>query len=117
MLGMAPFALIGCAEESPPITTTTTTTTQEVTTGVPTTGVVTREVVVPQAPPVVRVEAQTVTPGPGYIWTPGYWRWSGRDYVWVSGSWARPPRTSAVWFRGHSCGRAAGWVAVPCHWR
>jgi hypothetical protein len=93
MLALAPFALIGCADETPPpvTTTTTTTTTQEVTTGVPTSGVVTREVVVPQAPPTVRIEAQTVAPGPGYISTPGCWRWSGRDYVWVSGSWVRLP--------------------------
>src|SRR5205823_1604597 len=102
MLALAPFALIGCADETPPVTTTTTTTTtQEVTTGAPTRAVVTREVVVPQAPPSVRIEAQTVAPGPGYIWTPGYWRWSGRDYVWTSGSWVRPPRTTAVWVPGH----------------
>jgi len=37
----------------------------------------------------VRVEAQTVAPGPGYIWTPGYWRWNGATCVWVSGAWVR----------------------------
>ena len=118
MLVLAPFGLIGCAEESPPVTTTTTTTTtQEVTTGVPATGVVTREVVVPQAPPSVRIEAQTIAPGTGYIWTPGYWRWTGREYVWVSGAWVRPPRTTAVWVPGHWVSRGAGWVWVPGHWR
>ncbi len=71
MLALVPFAMIGCADETPPVVTTTTTTTQEVTTGAPTGAVVTREVVVPQAPPSVRIEAQTVAPGPGYIWTPG----------------------------------------------
>lgn len=90
MLALAPFALIGCADETPPpvTTTTTTTTTQEVTTGVPTSGVVTREVVVPQAPPTIRIEAQTVAPGPGYSWTPGCWRWSGRRLcvgIWLLG--------------------------------
>src|SRR2546421_10046845 len=89
-----PFALIGCAEE-PPVTTTTTTTTQEVATGGPATGGVTREVIVPQAPPVVRVEAQAVAPGPGYIWTPGYWRWHAASYGWGFGAAARPPRTTA----------------------
>jgi hypothetical protein len=63
VLALAPFALIGCADETPPVTTTTTT--QEVTTGAPTGAVVTRQVVVPQAPPSVRIEAQTVAPGPG----------------------------------------------------
>src|SRR5207237_2953627 len=117
MLALVPFAMIGCADETPPVTTTTTTTTQEVTTGVPSSAVVTREVVVPQAPPSVRIEEQTVAPGPGYIWTQGYWRWSGRDYVWVSGAWVRPPRTTAVWVSGHWVSRGAGWVWVPGHWR
>src|SRR2546430_10189834 len=78
MLALAPFALIGCADEPAVVSTTTTTTTPEGTTGAPGGPVVTREVVVPQAPPTGRIEAQTVAPGPGYIWTPGYWRWSGR---------------------------------------
>ena len=118
MLTLVPFALLGCAEEGPPpVMTTTTTTTQEVTTGVPTGPVVTREVVVPQAPPTVRVEAQTVAPGAGYIWQPGYWRWNGATYVWVSGGWVRPPRTTAVWVPGHWVNRGAGWVWIPGHWR
>ena len=118
MLALAPFALLGCAEEGPPpVTTTTTTTTQEVTTGVPTGPVVTREVVVPQAPPTVRVEAQTVAPGHGYIWTPGYWRWNGTTYVWVSGAWVRPPRTTAVWVPGHWVRRGGGRVYIAGHWR
>jgi hypothetical protein len=117
ILALASFALIGCADE-PPVTTTTTVT-REVTTTGPTvaTEPVGSDVYVAQAPPVVRVEAQTVAPGPGYIWTPGYWRWSGAGYVWVSGSWARPPRVSAVWVRGHWMHRARGWVWVPGHWR
>src|SRR6266446_4397616 len=61
MLALVPFAMIGCADETPPVvTTTTTTTTQEVTTGAPTGAVVTREVVVPQSPPSVRIEARTI---------------------------------------------------------
>jgi hypothetical protein len=118
MLALAPVALIGCADETPPpVATTTTTTTQEVTTGAPTGAVVTREIVVPQAPPTIRIEAQSNAPGPGYIWTPGYWPWNGATYVWVSGSWVRPPRTTAVWVPGHWVSRGAGWVWVPGHWR
>src|SRR5262249_13275820 len=118
ILALAPFALLGCAEEAPPpVTTTTTTTTQEVTTGVPTGPVVTREVVVPQAPPTVRVEAQTVAPGPEYVWVRGYWQWTGTRYAWVSGHWVSRPRTTAVWVQGHWVSRGAGWVWVPGHWR
>lgn len=25
----------------------------------------------------------------GYVWAPGYWRWSGNHYVWVRGKWMR----------------------------
>ena len=117
MLAVTPFALVGCADE-PPVTTTTTVTREVTTTGPAiATEPVASDVYVEQAPPVVRVETQTVAPGPGYIWTPGYWRWSGTGYVWVSGSWARPPRVAAVWVRGHWVHRPRGWVWMPGHWR
>jgi hypothetical protein len=90
LLILVPLALVGCAEE--PTTVTTTTTTQEVTTTGPG-----REVLVTRPPPLVRVETQTVAPGPGYAWTTGYWRWTGTDYVWVPGSWVVRPRAAAVW--------------------
>ncbi|HZR77678.1 MAG TPA: hypothetical protein VFA58_00625 [Chthoniobacterales bacterium] len=116
MLALAPFALIGCADEPVPVTTTTVT--REVTTTGPVaTEPVGSDVYVTQAPPAVRVEAQTVAPGPGYTWTPGYWRWNGATYMWVSGSWSRPPRTAAVWVPGHWVHRPRGWVWVPGHWR
>jgi hypothetical protein len=98
---------------------TTTTVTREVTTTGPAvaTEPVATNVYVAQTPPAVRVEGQTVAPGPGYIWTPGYWRWSGTNYVWVSGSWVRPPRTTAVWVAGHWVHQDRGWVWVPGQWR
>jgi WXXGXW repeat (2 copies) len=117
MAALTPFALIGCADETP--VTTQTTVTREVTTTGPvvTTEPVASDVYVEQAPPAVRVETQTIAPGPGYTWTPGYWRWSGAGYVWVSGSWVRPPRVAAVWVRGHWVHQPRGWVWVPGHWR
>src|SRR5206468_7992469 len=90
---LALLALVGCAEE--PTTVTTTTTTQEVTTTGPGPRPVAREVVETQAPPVVRVEAQTVSPGPGYVWTRGYWRWTGAGYEWVPGTWIVRPSPRA----------------------
>jgi hypothetical protein len=116
VLALAPFALIGCAAE--PTTVTTTTTTQEVTTRGPVATVpVTREVLVTTAPPVVRVETATVSPGPRYVWTRGYWRWTGAGYVWVPGSWVVRPRTTAVWVEGQWLRRGGGWVWVAGHWR
>src|ERR1700726_163290 len=109
---LASFALISCSSEPPPVTTTTTVT-RKVTTAGPTAG----DVFVTEAPPAVRVETQTVSPGVGYVWTPGYWRWNGNGYVWVSGSWVRPPRTAAVWVTGHWVHRPHGWVWIPGHWR
>ncbi len=38
-----------------------------------------------------------VAPGPGYVWTNGYWDWRGGRWGWVDGRWARPPRPHAVW--------------------
>lgn len=34
-------------------------------------------------PPPPRYERVVVRPG--FAWTPGYWRWSGRRHVWVGG--------------------------------
>jgi len=106
LLALAPLALVGCATE--PATVTTTTTTREVTTTVPA-----REVVVTRTPPVVRVETQTVAPGPGYVWTKGYWRWTGTTYVWVPGSWIVRPRPAAVWVEGHWMRDRSGGTSTP----
>ena len=95
LMTLSIVALVGCAGEP---TTVTTTTTQEVTTTGPA-----REVVVTRQPPPVRVETQTVAPGPGYVWTSGYWRWTGTTYVWVPGSWIARPRPAAVWWKVIGC--------------
>jgi WXXGXW repeat (2 copies) len=116
MLALVPLAFLGCAE-APPTTVTTTTTTQEVTTTTPGAVPVAREVFVTQAPPAVRIEAETVSPGPRYIWTRGYWRWTGTSYVWVPGSWVVRPRPAAVWVQGHWIKRPGGWVWVAGHWQ
>jgi len=58
MLALAPFALIGCADETPPPVTTTTVTREVTTTGpVVATEPVASDVYVAEAPPAVRVEA------------------------------------------------------------
>ena len=112
LLAAAPFALGGCVvhETAPPVTTTTVT--REVTTTGPTT-----ETYVTQEPPAVRVETQTVSPGPNYAWTRGYWRWNGTTYVWVPGSWIVRPRPAAVYVEGHWLRRGSRWVWVAGRWR
>ena len=52
------------------------------------------------APPPLPVYEQPVVPGPGYIWTPGYWAWDGSDYYWVPGTWVMPPEVGLLWTPG-----------------
>ena len=53
-------------------------------------------------PPALPVYAQPVIPGPGYIWTPGYWAWDPNynDYYWVPGTWVMPPQIGLLWTPG-----------------
>ena len=48
-------------------------------------------------PPAPRYRVIGVAPGPGYVWTNGYWDWRGRNWTWVEGRWMRPPRARATW--------------------
>lgn len=53
------------------------------------------------APPPLPVYAQPVIPGPGYIWTPGYWAWDpAAGYYWVPGAWVLPPQPGLLWTPG-----------------
>jgi hypothetical protein len=58
------------------------------------------------APPAAYNEVVTVSPGIGYIWTPGLWYWSGGRHVWRAGNWQRPPYGYRTWNNG-------GWTLVP----
>jgi hypothetical protein len=55
------------------------------------------------APPPLVVYAQPPLPGPGYIWTPGYWGWDGDagDYYWVPGAWVLAPEADMLWTPGY----------------
>ncbi|MBN8921789.1 MAG: hypothetical protein BGP10_14990 [Rhodanobacter sp. 68-29] len=53
------------------------------------------------APPPLPVYVQPAIPGPGYIWTPGYWAWGGGDYYWVPGAWVLAPFVGALWTPGY----------------
>jgi hypothetical protein len=65
------------------------------------------------APPALPVYAQPPIPGPGYIWTPGYWAWNGTGYYWVPGTWVQPPTVGVLWTPGYWgwSGGAFGWNA------
>ena len=52
-------------------------------------------------PPALPVYEQPVCPGPGYLWTPGYWAWSDDDgYYWVPGTWVVAP-VGLLWTPGY----------------
>lgn len=58
------------------------------------------------APPAVYNEVVTVSPGVGFVWTPGLWYWSGGRHVWRAGVWQRPPNGYNTWNNG-------GWYNAP----
>jgi len=49
-------------------------------------------------------------PGPGYVWTDGYWDQRGGRWVWINGRWLRPPHRRATWVPGT-------WVQDHHRWR
>jgi hypothetical protein len=49
-------------------------------------------------------------PGPGYVWTDGYWDWRGGRWFWVDGRWMRPPHRHSVWVPG-------SWYESHHEWR
>jgi hypothetical protein len=52
-------------------------------------------------PPALPVYAQPICPGPGYVWTPGYWAWNDDDgYYWVPGTWVVAP-VGLLWTPGY----------------
>jgi hypothetical protein len=68
-------------------------------------------------PPAPRYGVVGVAPGPGYVWTDGYWDRRGGGWGWVSGSWVRPPRARAVWVPGEWRHEGRNWRFHRGHWR
>ena len=53
------------------------------------------------APPAIPIYQQPYCPGPGYIWTPGYWAYGDFGYYWVPGVWVYPPQIGFLWTPGY----------------
>lgn len=67
-------------------------------------------------PPALPVYAQPICPGPGYVWTPGYWAWNDAGgYYWVPGTWVIAP-VGMLWTPGYwgFAGGLYGWH--PGYW-
>lgn len=68
-------------------------------------------------PPPLVTESITVSPGPTYIWVPGYHSWNGSSYVWIAGRWEARPSGRRAWVPGHWKHSRQGWYWVDGHWR
>jgi hypothetical protein len=67
------------------------------------------------APPAIPVYVQPLCPGPGYIWTPGYWAYDA-GYYWVPGEWVLPPRVGFLWTPGYWGYNGASYVFNEGYW-
>jgi hypothetical protein len=57
----------------------------------------------PPPPRVVRVLPRS--PGPDFVWIPGYWYPVGHHYKWHDGYYTRPPYAGARWIEPRHDGR------------
>ena len=67
--------------------------------------------IAPPAPRVIEVPPARH----GYVWAPGYWRWSGHKHVWVDGRWLHE-RHGYHWVPEHWDDRHDHWHFDPGHW-
>jgi WXXGXW repeat (2 copies) len=68
-------------------------------------------------PPALPYYAQPLCPGPGYIWTPGYWAWDpDYGYYWVPGTWVEAPFVGALWTPGYWGFENGFYVWSPGYW-
>lgn len=65
------------------------------------------------APPQPETEPEPALPGPGYVWVPGYYQWTGSEYVWVRGHYVQH---AGAWCAGEWRHDDQGWYFVPGHW-
>ncbi|HJZ97941.1 MAG TPA: hypothetical protein VKE70_15630 [Candidatus Solibacter sp.] len=68
-------------------------------------------------PPAPRYGVLGYAPGPGYVWTDGYWDRRSSQWVWMSGRWMRPPHARAVWVPGNWYQERNGWRFRRGYWR
>jgi WXXGXW repeat (2 copies) len=67
-------------------------------------------------PPALPVYSQPLCPGPGYIWTPGYWAYGPAGYYWVPGTWVLPPQVGFLWTPGYWAFSAGLYNWHPGYW-
>ncbi len=68
------------------------------------------------APPPLPVYVQPPLPGPGYLWTPGYWAYGPAGYYWVPGTWVLPPAVGLLWTPGYWGWSGGAYVWYAGYW-
>ena len=66
--------------------------------------------------PVQPVYERPVSPGLGYIWIEGDWRYQGNSYIWHEGNWGRS-RGNRQWQSGVWLNRGNGYSWRRGNWR
>ena len=67
-------------------------------------------------PPALPVYTQPFCPGPGYIWTPGYWAYGPAGYYWVPGTWVMAPAPGLLWTPGYWGWGGGGYIWHAGYW-
>ena len=68
-------------------------------------------------PPPTTVEVIPDSPGEGYVWVGGHWRWENDDFQWVKGSWEKPPAKTTEWIPGRWDYDRRGWFYIKGRWQ
>ncbi len=68
-------------------------------------------------PPAPRYRVIGRAPGPGFVWTDGYWDLRGNNWRWRDGRWMRPPRRGAVWVTPRWTQQGNRWRFNRGRWR
>ena len=76
----------------------------------------TQMVVVREAPPALKEETRSASPGPGVVWIPGNWAYEDKTFVWTPGRWERPAAESMIWTSSRWVHTSTGYEYVPGHW-
>jgi hypothetical protein len=69
-----------------------------------------------EPPPSIPVEVIPDSPGAGYAWVAGRWRWHDEAFQWINGSWEKPPGGMHEWVPGRWDFDLHGWYYVNGRW-
>ena len=67
-------------------------------------------------PPRLRYEVRPSSPGPGFVWSEGYWEPNGGRYRWHGGQWSRPPFEGGAYTNPRWDHYPDGWHMQEGYW-